>query len=88
LLPVQSASPLASLRVTAVLEAAANPTITLCPKIFEEFSLLDRVDGGNCRLGFEMALTLCEADACAIYCINLSARPGEKWEKMQEYVRR
>jgi hypothetical protein len=35
-----------------------------------------------------MALTLCEAGARAIYCIDLPGKPGEEWEQTREYVSR
>jgi hypothetical protein len=90
-LPVQSGSPLAPLGVAAALEAAADPTLTPRPKIFDEFSLSDRVgfvSGGNRGLGLEMALALCEAGARAVYCVDLPQKAGDEWEKTRNYVER
>lgn len=91
-LPVQSLSPLSPLGVSAALQAAAEPSsITPKPKIFEEFSLSDRVgivSGGNRGLGLEMALALCEAGARAIYCIDLPATPSQEWESTRDFVQK
>ena len=88
---VQSVSPLAPIGINAALQAATDPSITPKPKIFEEFSLSDRVgivSGGNRGLGLEMALALCEAGARAIYCFDLPTEPSKEWTKTQEYVKR
>lgn len=87
----QSLSPLAPIGVNAALQAAKDTSITPKPKIFQEFSLSDRVgivSGGNRGLGLEMALALCEAGARAIYCFDLPATPSDEWTKTQEYVKR
>ncbi|KAF5357806.1 hypothetical protein D9756_001863 [Leucocoprinus leucothites] len=85
----QSVSPLAPIGVNAALEAASNPSIKPRPKIFDEFALTDRVaivSGGNRGLGLEMALTLCELGARAVYCLDLPESPSEEWQKTKEYV--
>jgi len=90
-LSAQSVSPLAPLGVAAALKAAADPTLTPRPKIFEEFSLSDRVSfvsGGNRGLGLEMALALCEAGARVVYCIDLPQEAGDEWQKTRDYVGR
>jgi len=89
--PVQSVSPFAPIGIEAALQAATDPSITPKPKIFEEFSLSDRVgivSGGNRGLGLEMALALCEAGARAIYCFDLPTEPSKEWTTTQEYVKR
>lgn len=88
---VQSVSPLAPIGVAAALQATADPAVTPRPKIFDEFSLKDRValvSGGNRGLGLEMALVLCEAGARAVYCVDLPPTPSEEWTATKEYVRR
>ncbi|RDB23971.1 Sorbose reductase SOU1 [Hypsizygus marmoreus] len=85
--PQQSVSPLAPIGVAAALD----PTITPMPKIFDEFSLRDRVcivSGAGRGLGLEMALALCEAGARAVYCFDLPGEPSGEWEMVREYVRR
>ena len=89
--PAQSVSPFAPIGVNAALQAATNPSISPKPKIFEEFSLSDRVgivSGANRGLGLEMALALCEAGARAIYCFDLPPKPSDEWTKTHEYVKR
>ena len=87
----QSTSPLAPIGVSAALQAAQDKSLQPKPKIFDEFALTDRVgivSGGNRGLGLEMALTLCEAGARAIYCLDLPTTPSEEWEKTREFVER
>ncbi|KAF8892625.1 hypothetical protein BD779DRAFT_1510006 [Infundibulicybe gibba] len=87
----QSVSPLAPIGVNAALAAAADASITPRSKIFDEFSLKDRVgivSGGNRGLGLEMALALCEAGARAIYCFDLPSTPSQEWETTRDYVSR
>ena len=89
--PVQSVSPLAPIGINAALQAATDSSITPKPKIFDEFSLTDRVgivSGANRGLGLEMALALCEAGARAIYCFDLPPKPSDEWTKTQKYVKR
>jgi hypothetical protein len=89
--PVQSHSPLTPLGVNAALQASSDPSIIPRPKIFDEFSLQDRVgivSGGNRGLGLEMALALCEAGARAVYCLDLPVKASEEWEATRDYVRR
>jgi hypothetical protein len=89
--PVQSASPLAPLGVNAAIQASTDPNFQARPKIFDEFSLADRVavvSGANRGLGLEMALALCEAGARAVYCLDLPAKPSEDWECTKEYVKK
>lgn len=88
-LKAQSISPLAPIGVTAAIQASSDPSIKPKPKIFDEFALTDRVgivSGGNRGLGLEMALTLCEAGARAVYCFDLPAQPSEEWQQTREYV--
>ena len=81
----QSVSPLAPIGVNAALDPSVKPR----PKIFDEFALTDRVgivSGANRGLGLEMALTLCELGARAVYCLDLPETPSEEWQKTKEYV--
>lgn len=85
----QSASPLGPLGIEAAMEAKANPSIEIRPKIFDEFALTDRValvSGGNRGLGLEMAIAMCEAGARAVYCFDLHAEPSEEFIASREYV--
>jgi len=87
----QSISPHAPVGVTAAIQAAKDSTITPRPRIFDEFSLKDRVaivSGGNRGLGLEMALVLCELGARAVYCFDLPVDPSEEWQSTKEYVTR
>src|ERR1700733_7957853 len=57
--PVQSISPLAPIGVKAAIQGSNDSGIPARPKIFDEFSLKDRVgvvSGANRGLGLEMAL--------------------------------
>ncbi|KAF9228013.1 NAD(P)-binding protein [Gyrodon lividus] len=86
---VQSSSPIGPLGIQAALEAKANPSIRLRPKIFDEFALTDRVglvSGGNRGLGLEIAIALAEAGARAVYCLDLPKEPSEEFKASQEYV--
>jgi hypothetical protein len=88
--PVQSKSPLAPIGVEAALTMSSDGA-TPKPKIFDEFSLNDRVaivSGGNRGLGLEMALALSEAGARAVYCLDLPQSPSSQFEKAAEYVRK
>ncbi|KAG6889738.1 hypothetical protein C0995_015036 [Termitomyces sp. Mi166 len=90
-LMVQSSSPLAPLGVNAAIQAAADPKVVPRPKIFEEFSLKDRVgivSGGNRGLGLEMALALCELGARAIYCFDLPLEPSKEWKSTEYFVKK
>jgi hypothetical protein len=90
----QSISPLAPIGVQAALLYAqaglsSDPTLAPHPKIFEEFSLADRVavvSGGNRGLGLEMALALCEAGSKAVYCVDLPEVPSSEWEATRAFV--
>ncbi|KAG1809789.1 uncharacterized protein HD556DRAFT_4241 [Suillus plorans] len=87
--PAQSASPLGKLGIEAALEAAADPSITPKPKIFDEFALTDRVglvSDGNRGLGLEMALACCEAGARVVYCFDLPEKPSDEWIASRDYV--
>ncbi|KAG2364463.1 hypothetical protein BDR07DRAFT_1401347 [Suillus spraguei] len=87
--PAQSVSPLGKLGIEAALEAAADPSITPKPKIFDEFALTDRVglvSGGNRGLGLEMALACCEAGARVVYCFDLPEKPSNEWIASKDYV--
>jgi hypothetical protein len=89
--PAQSTSPLAPLGVNAALQASTDPSLKPRSKIFDEFSLNERVaviSGGNRGLGLEMALALCEAGARAVYCLDLPAKPSDEWECTRKYVKR
>jgi len=88
---VQSVSPLAPIGVEAALQAKTDSKSTPHPKIFDEFKLTDRVgivSGGARGLGLEMAMTLCEAGARAIYCLDIHKEPTEEWEAVRDYVQR
>ena len=75
--------------VAAALEAAKNVSSPRKPRLFETFSLADRVaviSGGNRGLGLEMALALAEAGA-RVYALDLPPSPGEEFRAVQAYVR-
>ncbi|KIK56124.1 hypothetical protein GYMLUDRAFT_174829 [Collybiopsis luxurians FD-317 M1] len=85
----QSVSPLAPIGVEAALRAKTDPNFVPKSKIFDEFKLTDRVgivSGGARGLGLEMAMTLCEAGARAIYCLDIHKRPTEEWEAVRDFV--
>lgn len=85
----QSSSAHGPLGIEAALEAKANPEFQPRPKIFDEFSLTDRVglvSGGNRGIGLEMAIVLCEAGARAVYCLDLPEQPSEEFVASREYV--
>lgn len=87
--PTQSVAHLAPLGVAAALHAASDPSFVPRPKIFDEFALTDRVaivSGGNGGIGLEMALTLCEAGARAVYCFDLPESPSAVWQTTRDYV--
>lgn len=87
----QSVSPLAPIGVEAAVNAKSDPKSTPRSKIFDEFKLTDRVgivSGGARGLGLEMAMTLCEAGARAIYCLDIHKEPPAEWKAVQEYVQR
>ena len=35
-----------------------------------------------------MTLVLIEAGACAVYCVDLPAQPGNDWIAVSEYIKR
>ncbi|KAF9050754.1 NAD(P)-binding protein [Hymenopellis radicata] len=85
----QSVAPLAPLGVAAAHRAASDSSYVPRPKIFEEFALTDRVaivSGGNGGIGLEMALTLCEAGARAVYCFDLPESPSAVWQTTRDFV--
>ncbi|KAF8061492.1 hypothetical protein FPV67DRAFT_282070 [Lyophyllum atratum] len=87
----QSISPHAPIGVNAAIQAVKDTAIIPRPRIFDEFSLKDRVaivSGGNRGLGLEMALVLCELGARAVYCFDLPVDPSEEWHNTKEYVTR
>ena len=89
--PVQSISPLAPIGVNAAIQASNDSSIPVRPKIFDEFSLKDRVgvvSGANRGLGLEMALVLCEGGARAVYCFDLPPEPSDEWKKTSDFVKR
>ncbi|KAH9171503.1 sorbose reductase sou1 [Lactarius sanguifluus] len=84
----QSESPLGKIGVAAALAPGSG---AVKPTLWNEFALRDRValvSGANRGLGLEMALALVEAGARAVYCVDLPERPGDRWVKVAEYVRR
>lgn len=91
-LPIQSTSPYDPIGVNAALAYVSEPSnAKFAPrsKLSDEFSLADRValvTGANRGLGLEMALTLSEAGARAVYCLDLPEKPGEEWEAVKRYV--
>ncbi|KAG5639592.1 hypothetical protein H0H81_010794 [Sphagnurus paluster] len=88
---VQSVSPHAPIGVAAAIQAASDPAVNPRPKIFDEFTLTDRVaivSGGNRGLGLEMALVLCEAGARAVYCFDLPKEPSDSWNATRKFVER
>ncbi|KAI3608831.1 sorbose reductase sou1 [Moniliophthora roreri] len=87
----QSASPMAPLGVAAASRAMVDPSVAVKPKIFDEFRLDGRVamvSGGNRGIGLEMALTLCEAGARAVYCLDIAEAPSEDWLACKKFVER
>lgn len=89
--PVQSVSPLAPIGVDAAIRAVTDPSIYVRPKIFDEFTLADRVaivSGGNRGLGLEMAMALCEAGARAVYCLDLPKQGCAEWQAAHDFVAR
>ncbi|KAF9074470.1 hypothetical protein BDP27DRAFT_192629 [Rhodocollybia butyracea] len=87
----QSISPLAPIGVEAALNAKSDSSFIPRPKIFDEFKLTDRVgivSGGARGLGLEMAMTLCEAGARAVYCLDIHKEPTEEWNAVRDYVKR
>ena len=96
-----SSSPQGRVGVAAALAAAeeaaargtgqAAATVAVRPTLWDEFALRDRValvSGANRGLGLEMALTLIEAGARAVYCVDLPEKPGKEWIAVAEYVKR
>ncbi|TBU57161.1 sorbose reductase sou1 [Dichomitus squalens] len=75
--------------VARILESPSTPTeSTLFTK---EFSLTDRialVTGANRGIGLETALTLAEAGARTVYCVDFQKEPGEDWTKVHSFVER
>jgi len=89
LLAPQSVSPHAPVGVNAALAFASDSSQAPQPKVFDEFSLKDRVGivtGGGRGLGLEMALVLLELGARAVYCFDLPKTPTDHWEKTRAYV--
>ncbi|KAF8999308.1 NAD-binding protein [Cyathus striatus] len=88
-LPYRIESILAPLGVAAaVAHSKGDESIPPKPKIFQEFSLTDRValvSGANQGLGLEMALALVEAGARAVYCVDLN-EPSEEWNATRKWV--
>lgn len=87
----QSVSPLAPIGVEAAVKAKLDQKSSPHPKIFDEFRLTDRVgivSGGARGLGLEMAMTLCEAGARVVYCLDILEEPMEEWKAVSEYVQR
>ena len=44
--------------------------------------------GANRGIGLEAALTLAEAGARTVYCVDLPKEPGEEWTKIRDFVER
>ncbi|KAI0031746.1 hypothetical protein K488DRAFT_51458 [Vararia minispora EC-137] len=87
-----STLPLAPIGVAAVLAHATDQSGTKpapVPKLQQEFSLVDRValvSGGNRGIGLEVALTLVEAGARRVYCVDLPKTPGAEFLAVQAYA--
>ena len=57
----------------------------------DEFALTDRVGivtGANRGLGLDTEMAFMEAGARAIYCIDISEKPGEDWVRVRDYLGR
>lgn len=76
--------------VAAALLAAKDPNFTMAPTIHSEFALNDRVgliSGANRGLGLEMAMSLAEAGARTIYCVDLPPHPGAEFHAVSAALR-
>ncbi|PIL26865.1 hypothetical protein GSI_11045 [Ganoderma sinense ZZ0214-1] len=75
--------------VPRIVESKSPPTPADSTLFTKEFSLADRValvTGANRGIGLEMALTLAEAGARKVYCVDLPKQPGEEWTKVRDAV--
>ncbi len=65
---------------------------TVSPSLLtHEFALSDKValvTGGNRGIGLEAALTLSEAGARSVYCVDVHDEPGEEWTKTRSFITR
>ncbi|RDX51795.1 sorbose reductase sou1 [Lentinus brumalis] len=76
--------------VARALDETSSSTKTVSPSLFtHEFALSDKValvTGGNRGIGLEAALTLSEAGARSVYCVDVHDEPGEEWTKTRSFI--
>ncbi|TFK92498.1 sorbose reductase sou1 [Polyporus arcularius HHB13444] len=78
--------------VARALHETSSSIQTVSPSLFtHEFALSDKValvTGGNRGIGLEAALTLSEAGARSVYCLDVHDEPGEEWTKTRSFIAR